>query len=127
MAENAPRTAGRRLAMLQTVLQPGMGDVQARFEELWKLWEHQVEIYEKPAGSNLDNDVKASVVIREAPLELRDNLLVNSHQFDKQYGQLQTVIQAFLSSNKMLIANDFRFEPELGPSPMDVAYIFRDG
>ena len=75
----------------------------------------------------MSRQVKASVVIREAPLELRNNIFVNSHQFDKQYGQLQTVIQALLSSNKMLIVNDFRFEPELGPSPMDVDYIARDG
>ena len=41
-------------------------------------------VYEKLATSKLDDDVKVSVVLREAPTKLRDNLLVNSHQFDPQ-------------------------------------------
>ena len=45
-AENAPKTAGRRFAMLQAVPQPGMSDNPAKFEETWKSWEHQVDIYE---------------------------------------------------------------------------------
>ena len=35
VAENAPKTAGRRFAMLQAVLQPGMGERAAKFEEAW--------------------------------------------------------------------------------------------
>ena len=31
-AENAPKTAGRRFAMLQAVLQPGMSDNPAKFD-----------------------------------------------------------------------------------------------
>ena len=38
VAENTPKTAGRRFAMLQTVLQPGMGDDPAKFEEMVKSW-----------------------------------------------------------------------------------------
>ena len=36
VAENAPKTACRRLAMLQAVLQQGMLDDPAKFEEMWK-------------------------------------------------------------------------------------------
>ena len=42
VAESAPKTAGRRFAMLQAVLQPGMSDKPAKFEETWKTWEHPV-------------------------------------------------------------------------------------
>ena len=38
VAENAPKTAGRRFAMLQAVLQPGMSDNLAKFEEGWTAW-----------------------------------------------------------------------------------------
>ena len=31
-----PKTVGRRFAMLQAVLQPGMSDNPAKFEETWK-------------------------------------------------------------------------------------------
>ena len=46
VAENAPKTAGRRFAMLQAVLQPGISDNPAKFEETWKSWEHQADVYE---------------------------------------------------------------------------------
>ena len=53
VAENAPKTAGRRFAMLQAVLQPGMGDNPAKFEEAWNAWEHQVGVHEKLMTSKL--------------------------------------------------------------------------
>ena len=76
VAENAPKTAGRRFAMLPAVLQPEMSDNLAQFEETWKSWEHQVGVYENLSSSKLDDDVKISVVLREVP----QKLLVNSHQ-----------------------------------------------
>ena len=71
--------------MLQAVLQPGMSDNPAKFEETWKTWEHQVDVYENLATSKLDDDVKISVVLREAPQKLQDHLLVNSQQFESDY------------------------------------------
>ena len=59
------QTAGRKFAMLQAVLQPGMSDNPATFEEMWKSWEHQVDFYENRSSSTLDDDVKISLVLRE--------------------------------------------------------------
>ena len=117
-AENAPKTAGRRFAMLQAVLQPGMSDNPAKFEETWKSWEHQVDIYENLSSTKLDDDVKISVVFRECPQKLRDHLLVNSQQFESNYNKLRAIIQAYLNTNKTWIVNDFR-----ATAPMDVDYI----
>ena len=117
-AENAPKTAGRRFAMLQAVLQPGMSDNPAKFEETWKSWEHQMDIYENLSSTKLDDDVKISVVLRECPQKLRDHLLVNSQQFESNYNKLRAIIQAFLNTNKTWIVNDFR-----ETVPMDVDYI----
>ena len=44
--------------MLQAVLQPGMGDRPAKFEDAWNAWEHQVDVYEKLATLKVDDDVK---------------------------------------------------------------------
>ena len=49
--------------MLQAVLQPGLGERPAKFDEAWNAWEHQVDVYEKLATSNLDDDVKISLVL----------------------------------------------------------------
>ena len=89
MAGKSPKTTGGRFAMLHAVLQPGMGDSPAKFEEAWNAWEHQVDVYEKLATSKLDDYVKISVVLREAPTKLRDNLLVNSKQFESNYNKQQ--------------------------------------
>ena len=96
--------------MLQAVLQLGMSDNQAKFEETWKSWEHQVDIYENLSSTKLVDDVKISVVLREAPQKLRHHLLVNSQQFDSNYNMLST--------NKTWIVNDFR-----ETDPMDVDHI----
>ena len=101
-AENAPKTAGRRFAMLQAVLQPGMSDNPAKFEETWKSWEHQVDIYENLSSTKLDDDVKISVVLRECPQKLRDHLLVNSQQFESNYNKLRAIIQACLIQEKQI-------------------------
>ena len=85
-----------------------MGDNPSKFEEAWKTWEHQVDVYQKLATSKLDDFVKISVVLREAPTKLRDHLLVNSNFFESNYNMLRAIIQAFVNSNKSWIANDFR-------------------
>ena len=59
-----------------------MSDNPAKFEEAWKTWERQVDVCEKLATFRLDDDVKISVVLREAPPKLRDKLLVSSQQFE---------------------------------------------
>ena len=104
MAENEPKTADRRFVMLQAVLLLGMGDNPAKFEEAG----HQVDVYEKLATSKLDDDVKISMVLREAPTKLRDHLLVNSQQFESDYNKLRAIIQAYMNTNISWIANDFR-------------------
>ena len=114
-AENAPKTAGRRFAMLLAVLQPGMSDNPAKFEETWKSWEHQMDIYDNLSSTKLDDDVKNSVVLQECPQKLRDHLLVNSQQFESNYNKLRAIIQAYLNTNKTWIVNDFR-----ETVPMDV-------
>ena len=107
-AESAPKTAGRRFAMLQAVLQPETSDNPAMFEETWKSWQHQVDVCENLSSTKLDDDVKISVVLREAPQKLRDHLLVNSQQFESNYNKLRAIIQAYLNTNKTWIATDFR-------------------
>ena len=104
--------------MLQAVLQPGMSDNPAKFEETWKSWEHQMDIYENLSSTKLDDDVKISVVLRECPQKLRDHLLVNSQQFESNCNKLRAIIQAYLNTNMTWIVNDFR-----ETVPMDVDHI----
>ena len=62
VAENAPKIGGRRFAMLQAVLQPGLGDNPAKSKKALDAWEHQVDVHEKLATSKLDDDVKISAM-----------------------------------------------------------------
>ena len=66
-AENAPKTAGRKIAMLQGVLQPGMSDDPTSFEETWKLcW---TSGYQRKSLINKADDVKIRVVAARMPTE----------------------------------------------------------
>ena len=72
-------------------------------------------------NKKLDDDaVKISVVLREAPTKLRDN--VNSQQFKSDYNKLRAIIQAYLNSNKRWISNDFRNDTKES-DPLEVDYI----
>ena len=65
-----------------------------------------MDVYEKLATLKLDDDVKISVVLREAPTKLRDNLLVNSQQLESNYNEFRATIHAYLNPNTSWIAND---------------------
>ena len=76
-----------------------------------------MDIYKNLYSTERDDDVKISVVLRECPQKLRDHLLVNSHEFERNYNKLRAIIQAFLNTNKTWIVNDFR-----ETDPMDGLY-----
>ena len=78
-----------------------------------------MDVYEKLATSKLDDDVKISEVLREAPTKLRDNLLVNSQQFESNYNKLRAIIQAYLNTNMNWTAHDFRNDTKES-DPMEV-------
>ena len=75
-----------------------------------------MDVHENLSSSMLDDDVKISVVLREAPQKLRDLLLVNSQQFESNWNKLRAIIQAYLNTNKTWIANDVR---ETDPMEVD--------
>ena len=99
-----------------------LGDSLAKFEEAWNAWEHQVDVYEKLATSKLDDDVKISVVLREAPTKLRDNLQVNSQHFESNYNKLRAIVQAYLNTNMNWTAHDFRNDTKES-DPIEVDYM----
>ena len=103
---------------MQAVLQLGMGDNPAKFEETWNAWEHPVDVYEKLATSKLDDGVKISVVLREAPTKLRDNSLVNSQQFESNYNKWRAIIEL----QQSWPANDFRNDTKES-DPMEVDHM----
>ena len=94
---NAPKTVGRRFAMLQ---------VCVFRQSSRKRGKH---VYENLAASKLDDDVNISVVLCAAPSQFRDNLLVNSQQIESYYNQLRAITQAYLNSNK----NGFRLTSDV--------------
>ena len=110
LTDSATKTPGRRFAMLQCVLQLGL--YQTRNEE------HKVHVYENLAGAKPDEDVKISLVTRETPMKLRDNVQENSHQFETNF-KLRAVSQAFLNINRKWIVDDLN-EPDSGAYPIAV-------
>ena len=72
------------------------------------------------------------MVIWDARPKLRDDLLVNSEQFEGKYNQLRIALQSFLGANKTWALGDFGNEaktesPDSGAGPMDNEHISREG
>ena len=63
VAENSPKTAGRRLAILQAVSQTGRKMIQQSLKNSGRRGERQVEVDEKVPSSKQDDDVTVSVVL----------------------------------------------------------------
>ena len=114
----ATLTTGRSLGLVRRVPNRNGFEAWRQFEETWKSWEHQADVYENLSSSKVGDDVKFNVVLREAPQKLRDHPLVNSQQFESNYSKLRVIIQAYLNTNKTWIANDFR-----ETAPLEVDYI----
>ena len=114
----ATLTTGRSLGLVRRVPNRNGFEAWRQFEETWKSWEHQADVYENLSSSKVGDDVKFNVVLREAPQKLRDHPLVNSQQFESNYSKLRVIIQAHLNTNRTRIANDFR-----ETSPLEVDYI----
>ena len=72
-------------------------------------------VCENLARSKLGGDMKFCLVLREAPTQLRDKLLVNSQQINKNCTQLRSALQTFLYVNKPLVLIDFRETMEPDP------------
>ena len=74
--------------------------------------------YDDDERTLLGDHVKISVVLREAPSKLRDNLLVSSQQFESNHNKLRAIIQTYLNSNTNWIANHIRSDTK-EPDPME--------
>ena len=72
MAQNAPKDSGSKTRDVASCAAARNGDNRAEFEETWKAWEHQVDVYGNLAELELDDDVNISVLLREAPATLRE-------------------------------------------------------
>ena len=109
------KNSGLKIRDVASCVAARMCDNPAAFRETWGAWAHQVSVNENLAASKLDDTVVPSVVLREASPTLRDN-----QQFECNYNQLRAIIQAYLSSNKSWIANDFRSDTkESDPKEVD--------
>ena len=96
---NEPRSAGRKYAIFQEIMQWDFGD-ESKFEDTWAEWEHQVDLYEQLARKTVDSDFKISVVIRGAPEVIRNHLQVNSAAMNGDYDQMKTILLAFVRSRR---------------------------
>ena len=119
MADNAPKAAGRGLAILQCVLHQGLQ--QTRFEESGCRGSLKMNMYDL-TGSKLDEDVKMRVLIREASSKLRDNLLIISQQLQRDNNEMRAVILAYLNTNRTWVADDLD-ELYFWASPLEGNYI----
>ena len=74
LREMKPKLAHRRLAAIESLLDPDFGGEDGGLYDRILAWEAQVRGYEELTGKTLDSELRAAVLVKRMPVELRQHL-----------------------------------------------------
>eukprot|EP00971_Amphidinium_carterae_P020170 397420-Amphidinium_carterae.1 len=108
----APRTLGRNLTRLTSIIDHDFGTDETQMLDKIASWERQIEEHERISGEKIADSVKCAVIQKGMPAALRTYLLVNSPNAS-DWTAMRRSIQSYLLATAST--------PK--PVPMDVGYI----
>ena len=117
LREMEPKLAHRRLAAIESLLDPDFGGEDGGLYDRILAWEAQVRGYAELTGKTLDSELRAAVLVKRMPVELRQHLQLNAGAFMDDYTKLRDVALSYLK---------LRTPPTVshtGPRPMEVDFI----
>ena len=111
-----PKSEARHLVLLQKVMEAGVLQQATAdgYEQAIMEWKELTKKYEEAAGVVLQDPVKKAVVVKYAPPELKQHLLLNADRYPSSDAILDAV-HAYLLNRRGFDAS--------GPAPMDVSAI----
>ena len=93
-----PHGAGRKRSVMSQLLAPGSFDLKNLNSAIAR-WEEMLRVYERRAGKDLPDDVKATIHTEMTKGALEDRLLLNASRF-KTYVSVRDEIQCYLESKR---------------------------
>ena len=97
--EYRPHTAGRKVAMLEAVMEdrPQAGE---DFGTWYHRWQELIRQAEVARGRLIDDDVKVAVAMRRAPRELREHLMLQSATIGDRFSVIGDIITTWMIARK---------------------------
>ena len=101
-AEYKPQTAGRKVSMLEAVMEDRQRDGED-FSTWYYRWKELVRQAESARGRVIDDDIKCAVVLRRSPRELRDHLLLAVPNVD--FSSMNATVVTWMLAKKSYSTN----------------------
>ena len=110
-----PRHPGRYCAQLTELLNPSWQCAGGSFLDKLKQWEKDWADYELATGETIPESLRCAVVLKHAPLEIRDVLRRSTMDVMASYATLKDVLEAY-----RIRSLAFQPKDDGGPQPMEV-------
>ena len=122
--EYRPETATRKFGMLERIMhdEPRANE---EFGEWFHRWMDMVSETEKVREKPIDDDIKVAVVLRRAPKELKDHLVLESAAMQDtaaKFPKMRELVGNWFHTRKGLYG-DSRTQ---GPAPMEIGSVIQD-
>ena len=92
-----PQVAGRRLAMMETLMDPVFDDKKPLDSML--AWETEIKRFEEVIGKTFDPEWKIAVLAKKMPWEVRQHLHLHVGEFD-DYHKVRDMVMGFLRARQ---------------------------
>ena len=98
--EYRPRTAGRGAHLTEQVMESRSADGQD-YAAWYYDWLELVRQTEDQRSQSLDDDVKCAVVLKTAPKELRDHMVLESHNIMDVFSRMNQIVMTWMIARRM--------------------------
>ena len=123
-AEYRPHTAGRKVSLLEAVMEdvPRTGE---DFSTWYHRWQELIRQTEVARGTLIDDDIKCAVALRRAPRDLRDHLVLQTAVVADRFSLMNEIILTWLVARRQFASpsHPVAHSSGQGPAPMDVGAI----
>jgi hypothetical protein len=99
-SEYRPDVAGRKLSMLESIMEdkPAAGE---DFGTWYYGWTERIRGTEQARGKPIDDDIKCAVILRRAPKELRDHLVLEASAIADNWEAMNAKITNWMTARKV--------------------------
>ena len=122
-----PDVRGRHTAMLSGIIAPSWESIKENdFLEALESWEVQIQRYEVQSREQISDSMKIAVLMKHAPMPLRNALRTAGTQIGANYERGKKFARDFLLTGQFYTAKG-EVKDDGGPQPMDVGAVESKG
>ena len=122
-AEYRPQSAGRKVCLLESVMDGRPKDGED-FSTWYYRWTELMRQTERARGKPIDDDIKCAVALRRAPLELRNHLVLQTSVIADRFAVMNEIITTWMIARRMFPSHSpSQPQTHKDPNAMDVGAV----